>query len=128
MSDDSAKFRDIAIVRDNGYFRAAADNAIVLHLGRDVEVCFVATHPTPILNRETVDDEDDGEENKLTGIQIENKLLEVGRVRMAPEAWAITAVQIVARQIEEGLISLEDFGKNVDFVVRERLNENVFEK
>lgn len=103
---EAATTRDVPIMRDNTFARATADNAVVLDLGRDVEIAFMAVSPTPVTNRLTISP--GGEERELSAVQIQNSMYEVCRVRMNPDAIELLATQLLVRLIESGE-SIDDF-------------------
>ncbi len=97
---EAATTRDVPIMRDNTFARATADNAVVIALGRDVEIAFMAISPTLVANRLTI--AADGQETDLSSVQIQNSMYEVCRVRMNSDALQLLTTQLLVRLMEDG--------------------------
>lgn len=97
---DAAMTRDVPIMRDNTFHRSTADNAVVIPLGRDTELAFLAVSPMPVANRVSVTP--NGVESTMAAVQLQNALFEVSRVRLNPDAINVLTTQLLLRAVESG--------------------------
>lgn len=100
---------------DPNFFRVYADQAVVMALGHDVDLAFVAVNPTI----DVVHGHSDGSnEFKMTP-----SFAEVARVRMPPGAAAVTAVTIIERLIEHGAINKAELLKVIEAAEEPEVDE-----
>lgn len=97
------------VTRDSTFSRAVADRAVILDLGRDVELAFLQTGPAIV----EILDHGDSEE-----VSLDPKLTEVTRMRMPWYGAVDTAMHILRTGISKGSV-------NVDAVVEalQRMDE-----
>lgn len=95
----SSKAPDVSqVTRDSTFSRVVADRAVILDLGRDVELAFLQMGPSIV----EILDHGDSEE-----VNLDPKLTEVTRMRMPWYGAVDTAMHILRTGISKGSVNVE---------------------
>lgn len=99
MSDERNVTSRLNVERDVHFVRFSADSSLMINLGRDVEISFLQNSPSMSAQLES----EDGQE----GYELEPKILEMARVRLAPNNAVALAFYILDELSQTGKMNPE---------------------
>ncbi|HEX8127222.1 MAG TPA: hypothetical protein VF548_16725 [Allosphingosinicella sp.] len=109
----------LRIVRPATFVRLLADDAVVVDLGRDIEIACI-TVGSPLTRQVTIPSED----SDIVRSQIEtsDELSEVGRVRMPPFVALNAAMNILDNLIGSDQVDIEALKQAIDGIIAKHAN------
>lgn len=102
------------IIRDTTFSRSVADEAIVLHLGRDTELSFLQMGQTPASKYSITNDEGAEEEE---GFELRPVITEVARVRLGNMPALFTALSIIDTLVQSGIVNKDSLAKSFERIL-----------
>lgn len=110
---------DLPILRDPGFVRLVADATVVLPLGRDFDLVFLAAGPV-LLKQSLPRLDDDGDVGQM--LSMNPAMNETARVRMAPQAAMTLAMTVIQHAFANGLVQKGPFLEAIKSITEQNVD------
>jgi len=110
--DDSELMAMTEITRSPNYVHMAADSALLIDLGRDVEIAFLRVSPRPVGQRRAA-----RESEEAVQVRFASEANEVGRVRMSPFGAIQIAMTTISKLVAAGHVDVSLLRSSIEEII-----------